>query len=47
VTVRGVAWRITWPMRKSSKKLPGLVFDILQHLYFAIGNETRHLARAS
>src|ERR1039458_6674128 len=25
VTVRGVAWRICWPRRKSSKKLPGLV----------------------
>jgi len=24
--VRGVAWRICWPRRKSSKKLPGLVF---------------------
>jgi hypothetical protein len=28
VTVRGVAWRITWPIRKSSKQLPGLVFAI-------------------
>jgi hypothetical protein len=26
--VRGVAWRITWPIRKSSKQLPGLVFAI-------------------
>jgi hypothetical protein len=28
VTVRGVACRITWPIRKSSKQLPGLVFAI-------------------
>jgi hypothetical protein len=28
VIVRGVACRITWLTRKSSKKLPGLVFDI-------------------
>src|SRR5262249_42796120 len=26
--VRGTAWLITWPMRKSSKKLPLPVFDI-------------------
>src|ERR671936_505155 len=29
VTVRGVACLITWPMRKSSKKLPAPVFDIV------------------
>src|SRR3954451_4082920 len=29
VTVRGVAWPITWPTRKSSKKLPLLVLSLL------------------
>src|SRR5580698_6402379 len=27
-TVRGVAWRMVWPRRKSSKKLPALVLVI-------------------
>src|ERR1700684_3721208 len=33
VSVRGVACRITRPTRKSSKKLPGLVFDICPDFY--------------
>jgi hypothetical protein len=27
--VRGVAWTIRWPMRKSSKKFPGFVFALM------------------
>jgi hypothetical protein len=33
VIVRGVACRITWPTRKSSKNLPGLFFDIADRFH--------------
>jgi hypothetical protein len=39
VRVRGVACRITWPMRKSSKKLPVPVFTMIAE---TLGRERRH-----
>ena len=39
VTVRGVAWTISWPRRKSSKKLPALVLVMPCSLRTFIGRQ--------